>query len=314
MNNSRIRLACFALAVFLVPLGAQNQGKQQKQPRREPDRANVSYGPHERNVLDFWKAKSNGPAPLVIYIHGGGFTQGNKETVNPLLLSGCLSQGISVAAINYRYSTQAPYPAPMMDSARAVQFLRLHAAEWNLDPKAFGATGGSAGAGISLWIGFHDDLANPKSADPLLRQSTRLSAMAVTNAQTSYDPRTIAKLIGEETARISALRKLFDVSESDPLTATGRFASYADGSPITHLSAGDPPVFLQYSQPNDPLPPATTSIGIHHPRFGYFLKERMDKLGIECTVQTKDDYQGKPVSQQQRDIVEFFARHLLKGR
>ncbi len=206
-NKSRIALACFSLAVVLAPLGAQNQGKQ-RPPRREPDRADVSYGPHERNVLDLWKAKSDRPTPLVIYIHGGGFTQGSKETVNPLLLSGLLSQGISVAAINYRYSTQAPYPAPMMDGARAVQFLRLHAAEWNLDPKAFGATGGSAGAGISLWIGFHDDLGDANSADPIARQTTRLSAMAVTNGQTSYDPRTIAKVIGEETARISALRKL----------------------------------------------------------------------------------------------------------
>ncbi len=40
-----------------------------------PDEENVKYGPHERNVLDLWMAKSDKPAPLVLFIHGGGFRQ-----------------------------------------------------------------------------------------------------------------------------------------------------------------------------------------------------------------------------------------------
>ncbi len=248
--------------------------------------ANLSYGPHARNVLDL----SDKPTPLVIHIHGGGFTQGDKSQVGRMILEGCLNNEISVASINYRYSTQAPYPALMSDSARVVQFLRLHAAEYNLNPKAFAATSGSAGAGISLWIGFHNDVADPASSDPVLRQSTRLSSMYVTNAQTTYDPRTIATLIGEETARHNALRLLFDVKPSvDVLKAADRFRIYEDGSAETYLSAGDPPAFLNYSQSNTPLPPETPNIGIHHPKFGYFLKERMDELGIECKVKVKEE-------------------------
>ncbi|HTM49387.1 MAG TPA: alpha/beta hydrolase [Bryobacteraceae bacterium] len=291
-------------------LGAQQAAKKgPNKPARAPDVANASYGPHERNVLDLWKAKSSRPAPLVIHIHGGGFTQGDKSGISAVLLEGCLREGFSVASINYRYSTIAPYPAPMADSARAVQFLRLHAAEWNLDPKAFGATGGSAGAGISLWIGFHDDMAEPKSSDPLKRQSTRLSAMAVTNGQTTYDPRTIHSLIDPTTARIGALRTLFNVKQEDPLQDREAFKRYEEGSAVTHLTKDDPPVLLQYSRGNTPMPPENTGIGIHHPRFGYFLKEKMDKLGIECVVKTADDYTGKPAGQQQRDIVEFFKQH-----
>ena len=41
----------------------------------KPTYADVSYGPHERNVLDFWKAEGEGPRPLLVYIHGGGWTR-----------------------------------------------------------------------------------------------------------------------------------------------------------------------------------------------------------------------------------------------
>jgi acetyl esterase len=315
LNYHNLSIAALLFCGLIqVPLSAQPaQVKKEHKPSVPPDLANVSYGPHERNVFDLWKAKSDRPTPLVIFIHGGGFTMGDKSLESSALLQPCLKSGISVASINYRYSTQAPFPAPMADSARAVQFLRLHAREYNLNPNAFGATGGSAGAGISLWIGFHDEMADPKSDDPVKRQSTRLSSMAVTAAQTTYDPRAVAKLISPETGRIGALRLLFGVKEGqDSLEATELFKIYEEGSPVTHLTAGDPPVLLIYPQSNTPLPPKTTSIGIHHPRFGYFLKEKMDKLGIECTVRVKEDYDGKPAGQSQRDIVDFFLKHFPK--
>jgi pimeloyl-ACP methyl ester carboxylesterase len=315
LNNRNWCIAGLFQAALLLPVATQAQeAPVAKRNLPQPDVINAVYGPHERNVLDLWKAKSNGPTPLVIFIHGGGFRKGDKTGINPVLLEECLRRGISVAAINYRYSMHQPYPGPMMDSARAVQYLREHAAEWNLDPKRFAATGGSAGAGISLWLAFHDDLAKPDSASPLERQSTRLAAVAVDNAQSTYDPRVLARLIDGETARIEPLRLLFDVKTGDPLQAKHAYASYEDASAITHLGAGDAPVLLHYSRPNSPLPPANWSIGIHHPRLGYYLKEKMDKLGIECTVRVKDDFDGKPPGQAQREKVEFFARHLLRSR
>jgi acetyl esterase len=303
-----------SIATALLLLSTVAQAQNQRKPSVPPDLVNASYGPHERNVFDLWKAKSDKPTPLVIFIHGGGFVAGDKGNVSAVLVDTCLQHGVSVAAINYRYSTQAPYPGPMQDGARAVQFLRLHAGEYNLNPKAFGATGGSAGAGISLWIGFHDDMADPASDDPLKRQSTRLSAMAVSDGQTTYDPRVIAKMINPETGRHQALRTLFSVKQGeDSLQATEAFPRYEDGSAVTHLTADDPPVLLVYSRSNTPPPPGDLGTGIHHPRFGYFLKEKMDKLGIECVVKIKDDYEGKPPGQPQRDIADFLIQHFPRG-
>jgi pimeloyl-ACP methyl ester carboxylesterase len=308
IQNSSV--ACFTMlhAAFLLPVAAQDQ----RPTLPQPEVANASYGPHERNVLDLWKAKSNRPTPLVTFIHGGGFSKGDKSGLSPILLHEALRRGISVAAINYRYSTQAPYPAPMMDSARALQYLRNRASEWNLNPSAFGATGSSAGAGISLWLAFHDDLAKPTSTDPIERHSTRLRAVAVDNAQSTYDPRVIATLIDGDTARIDALRLLFNVKDGDPLQAKEAYRFYEEGSPITHLNAGDPPVLLHYARANTPLPPANWSVGIHHPQLGYYLKDKMDKLGIECTVKVKDDFDGKPAGQRQLEKVEFFSRQLRR--
>src|SRR5687767_11512076 len=197
--------ALLLLALLGTPAYAQRAAGRDAPAKRAPDLANEKYGPHARNVLDLWKAKSDTPTPLVVFIHGGGFRGGSKEALRPALLEGLLAKGISVMAINYRLSPEVSFPAHYMDSARAIQFARSKAKEWNLDPKKVGATGGSAGAGTSLWIGFHDDMADPKSTDPVLRESTRLTCMAVIGAQSTYDPRVIKEWVGELAAKHPAL-------------------------------------------------------------------------------------------------------------
>jgi acetyl esterase len=140
---------------------------------------------------------SDQPAPIVLYIHGGGFRQGDKSSLSPNAVRQYLNAGWAVAAINYRLTDTAPAPAAYLDCARALQHLRRHAERWNLDPTRVASTGGSAGAGTSMWLAFHDDLADPDSPDPIARQSTRLTCIAVTNGQSSYDPRFAEMLIHE---------------------------------------------------------------------------------------------------------------------
>jgi len=244
----------------------------------------VTYGLHQRNVMDVWLARSDRPTPVLVSIHGGGFRAGNKG-VEPALLNQCLAAGISVVAITYRLSQDAIAPAAFHDSARAIQFIRQNADEWNLDPKRIAATGGSAGAGLSLWLGFHDDLADPDSDDPVLRQSSRLSGMVVNNGQSSYDPRVIRDLFpGTDTYRHPALSQLYDVDldQLDKLTAE-KYKLFEEVSPINHLTKNDPPAMLMYQSPLDARI-TSQGIGIHHPKFGVLLKEKMDALGIRCEV------------------------------
>ena len=123
-------------------------------------------------------------------------------------------------AINYRYVTSTekpPVKAPLDDAARALQFVRSKAMEWNLDKKRIGAAGGSAGACSSLWLAFHDDLADPKSNDPVARESSRLSCAAVTGAQTTLDPEANEGMDTKQQVRSPCLRskELFGIPRQE---------------------------------------------------------------------------------------------------
>jgi BD-FAE len=279
-------------SMILLLIGTDLSAQQQW---TKPSHANVKYGRHERNVMDVWLAKSDKPTPVLVSIHGGGFRSGKKGVAGGLL-SECLKSGISVVAITYRLTDVAIAPAQFHDSARAIQFIRHNAKDWNIDPKRLAATGGSAGAGLSLWLGFHDDLADPDNDDPVLRQSSRLTCMAVYNGQTSYDPRVIRELFpGTTFYQHSALAHLFDVdlAKIDDLPEQ-KHRLFEEVSPLHHLSKDDVPVLLIYAAKME-TKLSSRGIAIHHPRFGKMLKERMDKLKIECEVQTgtnrkTDDY------------------------
>lgn len=301
-------------SMMLLSLAAVAVAQEEKQPGRKsppvyrtpPTPPDVKYGPYGRNVMDVWLAKSDKPTPVLVSIHGGGFMAGDKS-VRSDILEECLKSGISVMAITYRFSNEAIAPASFLDSARAIQFIRWKATEWNVDPKRIAATGESAGAGISLWLGFHDDLADPNSEDPVLRQSTRLTCMAVWSAQTSYDPRFIRDLLpGTDIYKTPALVHLFgaDLNKLDDLPKE-KYKLFEEVSPITHLTKDDPPALLIYRWAMD-TPITNKNIGIHNPRFGEVLKKKMDALGIECQVRSG----LRPASEEWVTLtMEFMKRH-----
>lgn len=306
--------------VAIVPMSAAQPSA--KAERAAPDFPDVRYGPHARNVFDLWLPKTAGPAPLVLYIHGGGFRGGDKSSLSPTALKEYLASGWAVAAINYRLTDTAPAPAAYLDSARALQHLRHHAKEWRLDPRRVASTGGSAGAGTSLWLAFHDDLAEPQSSDPIARQSTRLTCVVVTNAQSSYDPRHAEK-IGiprPNFERHVFFLPFYDITpeEIDTPKAYGR---YELAAPITYLTKDDPPVMLQYNYQNEKVTDAT-NLGtiVHHPLFGIALKRDLDKLGIDCVVQYKGDKPNETVQEPPAkggrliSPVDFIRKHFADVR
>jgi Esterase/lipase len=201
------------------------------------------------------------------------------------------------------------YPQAYLDSVRAIQFARHNAKDWNIDKTKVAATGSSAGGLTSLWIGFHDDLADPKSIDPVLRESTRLSSMAVFSAQTTLVPAIVGPRVGVMTLRHSFYTgRFFGLGPEDMATDKVK-KMVSEASPLSHLTKDDPPVWAYYSVASKPQSETTTiSEAIHHPYFGVVLKEEMDKLKIECKLRHKDD--GRNVND---DLLAFFIKH-FKGK
>lgn len=260
-----------------------------------PTLADVAYGEHARQTLDFWRAASDRPTPVVIHMHGGGWIQGDKSGVRQI--ARYLAAGISVVSINYRYTTLAqeagampPVAWPMHDAARAVQYVRAHAAEWKIDPVRIGGTGGSAGACTMLWLAFHADLAQPASADPVARQSTRLFCVAVDEAQTSLDPAQMA----EWTPNSSYGGHAFGFPDAkDRPTREALFQDFLkrraevlpwirEYSPLEHVSSGDPPVYLFYRYTpglGQPQPDPT-----HTSNFGLKLQEKLAAARVPCEL------------------------------
>ena len=279
----------------------------------KPTHADVKYGPYKRNVLDFYQAKSDHPTPLVIHIHGGGFVAGDKSQINLAMVKAMLDSGISFATINYRFvdGKDTIFPVPQRDGARAVQFLSTKANEWNLDPKRVACFGGSAGAGISMWIGFHNDLAEPTSSDPVLRQSTRIQAIGTFGGQGTYDPIKIKELIGGRAWEHPSLLKVYGLRSLDEALhpTPEKQKLYDEASAITHLTKDDPPLYMVYSEDNPSGPNARPGQGIHNRNFGLQLKAKMDELGIENVYVYTPDAKGRNVAQ---EMVDFFRKQFAK--
>src|SRR5436190_8254525 len=178
-----------AMALFAALLLVEGIAVAQAPEAPKATAANVAYGTNFRQVLDFYRAKSDANTPLLFFVHGGGWMLGDKA--NPDFLAKCLENGISVVSINYRLIPDAigdkidpPVKACLEDAARALQFVRSKAGEWKIDKTRIGGCGGSAGGFTALWLAFHDDMADPKCADPNAREATRPSCVSATESPT----------------------------------------------------------------------------------------------------------------------------------
>ena len=250
----------------------------------QPTYKNISYGPHQDMTLNFWNFESESPVPLLVHIHGGGWIGGTKnETISP----NELKKGYSFASIDYRLAGTELLPAAVHDAARAIQFLRTKAKEWNFNPARIAVIGGSAGAASSLWLAYHDDMADPKSDDPVLRQSSRVCGAVAMGGQTTLDPFLLEKKIGPACIQHGMIWKTVGAKSIEDLMEN--WGQYKDlsllCSPMTHVSKDDPPVFLNYGKPA-PIP-VIKGDGIHHAGFGRLLKEKCKKMGIDCHLQVK---------------------------
>lgn len=296
------RLLALLLAFALGALGtgqAQDKKDEKKDEKKlpvpaiKPTAENLPYGKLERQVLDFWQAKSDKPTPVVFCIHGGGWSGGDKSGYYGGVKA-FLDKEISVVTINYRLMAQAnaqkvtpPVKAPLEDAARALQFVRSKAGEWNIDKKRIAATGGSAGGASSLWLAFHDDMADPKSDDPVARESTRLYCAAVNGAQVTLDPKEVREWLPNYTygAHAFGLKNLDEVEKQRDKIADW----IKEYSPMTHVTKDDPPIGLYYGGVKGAKVGEEHPDPTHSPILGLKLAEKLKATGIDVVFHSNTE-------------------------
>ena len=196
--------------------------------------------------LDLWVPDTAAPAPLVVYIHGGGWMFGDRrylpETLRPnQLFDAMLDAGLAVATIDYRHALEARFPAQLHDVKAAVRYLRAHASELGISIDRIGVMGESAGGHLAALVGLtahRDDLegnlgvVGPSSAVDVVVDWYGPADMETMPRKTL--PPEIAANLPPELA----------TPPEDHLLAGLDEQTTADASPITHVTPGAPPFLL----------------------------------------------------------------------
>lgn len=252
----------------------------------------VAYGTDPLHRFDIYLPKSDTPTPLMIHIHGGGFVGGDKAQDNNQKLVQALAQGVAYASLNYRLLQDMDEDGvlkPLSDCKRALQFLRYNAEKLNIDPTRVVVKGGSAGAGTSLWIGLHDEMA-ADGGDPVAKMSTRVLGIAANATQATYD------VVKWETVVFAD----YDISLLDAVAALGMeqlLASFygmgsidqlespeiqayrAEVDMLAHMTADDPPIYV-----HNPMmtlnAPMTQGELYHHAYHARAVMEQAQASGI----------------------------------
>jgi hypothetical protein len=216
-----------------------------------------------------------------------------------------LASGVSCVAVNYPFLDSMPIQDILRQCARAVQFTRFKAAEWKLEETRFASMGGSAGAGTSLWLATHDDMADPKAEDPVLRESTRLVCAVCNSTQATYDLTRWESFLGPAKPEFNtseAEGALFYgmASIADLQTAKGQ--SILRECDILHwISKDDPPLFLNNTQVIEaPRNRGEWLHCIHHAR----------AIHKECAADSVPYVVLQDVPEPKPDAVRFLLQHL----
>ena len=275
--------------------------------------ADEKYGRHERNVFDIWLADSDHPTPLVIYIHGGGFVGGDKSRYYDS--EDCerfLAAGVSVATINYRFMNQAPYGilASMNDSKRCLQYIRANAQKYNVDKNRIACSGGSAGAGTSLWLAFSDEMADEDNVDPVLHESTKITCAGAFATQSTYDilqwSEILSLPLNQTQEEKQAIARAFGIKSTQGVDLFEKTTIRKELDFLGKMDENASPFFV-YNRREAGIPTNDDELQ-HHPMHAKALKERAEEVGAEAVVYTPAigivDDSGK-------DLVDFFLEKLM---
>lgn len=248
-------------------------------------------GGHARQKLDLYlPSKADHPLPVVVWIHGGGWTGGSKDGCPAVFL---VTKGFAVASINYRLSQHAVFPAQIEDCKAAIRWLRANAKKYNLDASRVGVWGASAGGHLVALLGTTGDVKELEGNEGNLDQSSRVQCVVDWFGPTDL---TKTDAVGEK-AR-SAVTGLL----GGPLEEKKEKALLA--SPVHYVSKDDAPILIMHGDKDEIVPIAQSEL----------LDKVLRQTGVQCTFVCipGNGHGGRGfASLQTRETIEqFFEKHL----
>jgi acetyl esterase/lipase len=235
--------------------------------------------------------------PVIVYIHGGGWSGGSKAGAPPLLAELAL-RGYYCATIEYRLSQEARFPAQIQDCKTAIRFLRSKAKELGIDPNRIGVWGHSAGGHLAAMLGTTGDIKTFDTGSDWPQFSSRVQAVL-----DCFGPTDFARM-ADFPSRIDHNSAQSPESRLLGGPVAEKKAEVRAANPITYVSKDDSPFLIMHGD-SDMLVPLNQS---------QLLFDALKKAGVDCSLHViKGGGHGFGGKEIDRLTIEFFER-TLKAR
>jgi acetyl esterase/lipase len=254
MQLHRMSLIALGLLGSLGPcLGQAKRPGGAKLPEGVSIQRDLEYGTHERHKLDVYTPKGDGPFPVVVWVHGGAWSAGSKEGGGPAIQ--LLEHGYAVAAIHYRFSQQAKFPAQIEDCKSAIRHLRANAKKYKLDAEHLGVWGSSAGGHLVALLGTSAEVKELEGDGKNEKQSSRVQCVV-----DWFGPTDLLKMKEQTTVKGPIDHNAKDSPESKLIggAVQENKEKAKKANPIEYVSADDPPFLIVHGD-QDPLVPLAQS-------------------------------------------------------
>jgi acetyl esterase/lipase len=238
--------------------GAQQQPNYAVMPTWK-DLIYASLSPSEK--LDIYTPMTVGPFPTIVYVHGGGFRQGDKsQPYDRGIVAALVADGYAVASVNYRLSGEAPFPAAPQDVKAAIRWLRANAALYHLDPNKFGIWGDSAGGNLASLMAtscgdsyLEGNLGNAGESSCVQALVDFYGNMSFLLMDQDFANSGITCPTNPETHHLPTSAESEYISDDgDSVFNHKALARLAD--PITYISGDEPPTFIQHGTADCTVP------------------------------------------------------------